>query len=165
MENLTIQAFLQREWVDIAQISFPRSDENNWRITELHYQSDYAIEYLECDDNHGRNTAFMRYQGEIKLAPIYDFAPMKADPKGIPRSTKWAPTLETGGEYHFPAIAQALADLVEPDTLLAALQHTARQLYGLENRLRQRGVPEQIMSMPSIGFKFIADKLHRWGLL
>ncbi|WP_188016840.1 hypothetical protein [Pseudocitrobacter sp. 73] len=48
MENLTIQAFLQREWVDIAQISFPRSDENNWRITELHYQSDYAIEYLEC---------------------------------------------------------------------------------------------------------------------
>lgn len=146
-------------------------------VSEGHFHfcvSDFVIEWVRRDllniifgnsDNHGRNTAFMRYQGEIKLAPIYDFAPMKADPEGIPRSTKWASSLETGGEYNFPAIAHALAELVEPDTLLAALQQTARQLYGLENRLRQRGVPEQIMSMPSIGFKFIADKLHRWGLL
>lgn len=41
-------------------------------------------------DNHGRNTAFMKADNEIILAPIYDFAPMKADPEGIPRTMKWS---------------------------------------------------------------------------
>lgn len=133
----------------------------------------FVIEWVRRDllniifgnsDNHGRNTAFMRYEKEIILAPVYDFAPMKADPEGIPRSTKWAPSLETGGEYDFPAIARALDDLVPADTLLSALRETAQQLAGLEERLHARGVPEQIMTMPAIGFKFIADKLRRWGL-
>ncbi|MEO3991087.1 hypothetical protein [Pseudocitrobacter cyperus] len=46
MENLTIQAFLQREWVDIAQIALPRSDENNWRITEVEITPHYGYQDL-----------------------------------------------------------------------------------------------------------------------
>ena len=116
-------------------------------------------------DNHGRNTAFMKADNEIILAPIYDFAPMKADPEGIPRTMKWSLACESGGEYNFGAIAQALAEWIAPDTLLNALRETASQLVDLPARLKARGVPVQILEMPSIGFKFIPDKLARWGLL
>ncbi|WP_228677082.1 HipA domain-containing protein [Klebsiella variicola] len=116
-------------------------------------------------DNHGRNTAFMKADNEIILAPIYDFSPMKADPEGIPRTMKWSLACESGGEYNFGAIAQALAEWITPDTLLNALSETASQLVDLPSRLKVRGVPVQILEMPSIGFKFIPDKLARWGLL
>lgn len=135
---------------------------------------DFVVEWVRRDllniifgnsDNHGRNTAFIRGINTIELAPIYDFAPMKADPEGIPRSMKWSPPLEFGGEYHFLAIAEQLDDLVPAQTLLNALKLTAEQLLTLPDRLRARGVPQQIMDMPAIGFKYIPEKLSRWGLL
>jgi serine/threonine-protein kinase HipA len=143
MAHLTVQAYLVRRWQDIATLAFPFGN----------------------SDNHGRNTAFIRGENRIALSPIYDFAPMKADPEGIPRSMRWAQPLEIGGEYDFPAIAERLDDLVATDDLLAALRLTAQQLLTLPDRLHARGVPQQIMTMPSIGFRFIPDKLARWGLL
>lgn len=134
----------------------------------------FVIEWVRRDllniifgnsDNHGRNTAFLKADNEIKLAPIYDFAPMKADPEGIPRTTKWSLAHESGGEYNFEGIAQALAEWVPPAILLNSLRETAAQLMGIRERLIARGVPTQIIEMPSIGFKFVPDKLARWGLL
>ncbi len=116
-------------------------------------------------DNHGGNTSFIRDTGTIELAPIYDFAPMKADPQGIPRTTKWAKHIEIGGEYNFKIVADSLSDLVPKKELMQALRETAEQLIGLKGRLQKRGVPQQIIEMPSIGFDYIADKLQRWGLL
>jgi serine/threonine-protein kinase HipA len=52
MEFLTLQAFLNNTWVDIANITFPGSEQNNYRLTELNYHSDYAIDNLDRDDNH-----------------------------------------------------------------------------------------------------------------
>lgn len=134
----------------------------------------FVIEWVRRDllniifgnsDNHGRNTSFVKDERSIRLAPIYDFAPMKADPEGIARSTKWLAPLEVGGEYDFPQIALSLSDLVPADELLQALNDTARQLLDLKSRLKERGVPEQIISMPGINFNFIAERLVRWGLL
>jgi len=134
----------------------------------------FVIEWVRRDllnivfansDNHGRNTAFIKAENAIYLAPIYDFAPMKADPEGIPRSTKWSLPYESGGEYDFTGIAQALSDLVPAPQLIAALRETSAQLVGLKARLQERGVPEQILEMPATGFNFIADKLTRWKLL
>lgn len=48
-------------------------------------------------DNHGRNTAFVKAENQIMLSPVYDFAPMKADPEGIPRTLKWSLSCESGG--------------------------------------------------------------------
>jgi len=134
----------------------------------------FVIEWVRRDllniifgnsDNHGRNTSLLKDEHSIGLAPIYDFAPMKADPEGIARTTKWTAPLEIGGEYDFAGIAAALDDLVPAETLLDALRETAQQLLGLKARLVERGVPEQIINMPGIGFDFIAEKLRRWGLL
>ncbi|WP_194206821.1 type II toxin-antitoxin system HipA family toxin [Superficieibacter sp. 1612_C1] len=134
----------------------------------------FVIEWVRRDllniifgnsDNHGRNTSFMKAENSITLAPIYDFAPMKADPEGIPRSMKWSRELEIGGEYNFQGIAQALSDLVPEDLLLAKLRETSGQLIDLKTRLIERGVPMQIITMPAIGFDYIAEKLSRWRLI
>ena len=110
----------------------------------------------------------MRDENSIWLAPVYDFAPMKADPEGIPRSIKWSRVpqkLESGGEYRFDLIAQSLADLIEPDELMTELKVTALQLVGLKERLQARGVGNLILNYPSIGFDALPNKLQRWKLL
>ncbi|WP_350431908.1 HipA domain-containing protein [Shewanella sp. H8] len=117
-------------------------------------------------DNHGRNTSFYKDDKGIRLTPIYDFAPMKADPDGIPRTTKWAaPALELGGKFNFIEIAYSLSDLIDPQFLINELRTTGRQLVGLKQRLIDRGVPEQIVNLPTIGFDFLDEKLEGWGLL
>lgn len=120
-------------------------------------------------DNHGRNTAFLRDDKRIWLAPIFDFAPMKADPEGIPRSTSWNskvnPPQELGGEYRFDLIAESLADLCEPDRLLAELRQLATQLVELKTRLAKRGVPQSILNFPAIAFDYLPEKLQRWRLI
>lgn len=136
--------------------------------------SEFVIEWVRRDllnilfgnsDNHGRNTALIRFNQQIKLAPIYDFAPMKADPEGIARTMKWHRNLESGGEYNFVGIAESLSDLLPADDLLSALHQTAAQCLDLKVRLAAKGLPEQILTMPSIGFDYIPEKLRRWGLL
>ncbi|CRL61609.1 HipA domain-containing protein [Proteus vulgaris] len=146
-------------------------------VTQFGFQfdtSDFIIEWVRRDllniifgnsDNHGRNTSFIRYNNAIYLAPIYDFAPMKADPEGIARTTKWNSQNEMGGEYSFINIANSLSDLIPQEQLLNALKETALQLITLKERLEIRGVPTQILTMPSFGFDFIPNKLERWGLL
>ena len=134
----------------------------------------FVIEWVRRDllniifgnsDNHGRNTAFIKAENQIMLSPVYDFAPMKADPEGIPRTLKWSLSCESGGEYHFNNIAQSLTEWVPASTLMEALHETAVQLIDLPERLHARGVPEQILEMPAIGFRYVSDKLARWGLL
>ena len=91
---------------------------------------------------------------------------MKADPEGIPRTTKWAaPALELGGKFDFIEIAYSLNDLIDPQLLINELRTTAHQLVGLKQRLITRGVPEQIINMPTFGFDFLDEKLEGWGLL
>lgn len=135
---------------------------------------EFVIEWVKRDllniafgnsDNHGRNTAFLRDEKGIYLAPIYDFAPMRADPEGIIRSTTWEKTLELGGEYQFEQIIEKLAKWVEPDRLWQELHQLALNLTDLKNRLAQRGVPESILNYPAIGFDYLPEKLQRWGLL
>ena len=152
------------------------TESNTVKDKNLHFDVEaFIIEWVRRDllniafgnsDNHGRNTSFYKDEKGIRLTPIYDFAPMKADPEGIPRTTKWAaPALELGGEFNFFEIAYSLSDLIEPELLINELKVTARQLVGLKQRLIDRGVPDQIVNMPIFGFDFLDEKLEGWGLL
>ena len=40
-------------------------------------------------DNHARNTAVQLVEGEVRLTPLFDFAPMYLDPQMIPRVLRW----------------------------------------------------------------------------
>jgi serine/threonine-protein kinase HipA len=152
------------------------TESNTVKEKNLHFDVEaFIIEWVRRDllniafgnsDNHGRNTSFYKDEKGIRLTPIYDFAPMKADPEGIPRTTKWAaPALELGGKFNFVEIAYSLSDLIDPELLINELRTTADQLVGLKQRLIGRGVPDKIVNMPVFGFDFLDEKLELWGLL
>lgn len=133
-----------------------------------------TAEYLKRDllnlmfgntDNHGRNSAVLKKGNKVSLAPIYDFAPMKADPETIPRTANWGNTFERGGDVLWSELCDSLADFGRPDYFKSELSHLADKLSGLTARLRTRGVPEQILTMPAMGFDYIEQRLNRWGLL
>lgn len=140
-------------------------------------EQQFVIEWVRRDllniafgnsDNHGRNTAFLRDDKSIWLAPIYDFAPMKADPEGIVRTIKWSDPnhkLESGGEYRFDLIAQSLDEFISPEQLMSELKMTAHTLLELKKRLEARGVPKQIFNYPSINYGLLPEKLKKWRLL
>lgn len=136
--------------------------------------ANFICEWLQRDllniifgnsDNHGRNTSFLKKSGDIVLSPIYDFAPMKADPEQVIRSTTWGSPYEEGGEYRWVQITQKLAPWCDPDLSLGTLKSLASKLIGLKQRLINRGVPQQIIEMPGLSFDYIEAKLKRWELL
>ncbi|UYG01938.1 HipA domain-containing protein [Halomonas sp. LR3S48] len=116
-------------------------------------------------DNHGRNAALLKRPEGIWHAPVYDFAPMKADPEGVTRTTRWGSPFEEGGEFDWQAIAEQLNDLAPAPQLMQELRTLAGQLVGLQERLRERGVPERILTMPAVGLNTLEDRLKRWSLL
>jgi len=110
-------------------------------------------------DNHGRNSAILKSTNSIRLAPVYDFAPMKADPEGVTRSTKWGIPFEEGGNFRWIEIAEALSDLAPPEQILEVLRAQAQDLKGLADRLRARGASEPLLSMPTFGFQSLEKRL------
>lgn len=140
-------------------------------------QQNFVIEWVTRDllnivfgnsDNHGRNTAFLIDESHIQLAPTFDFAPMRADSQAITRTTKWQNDhviLEKGGNYHFVNICQSLEDIIDPQMLLHELQMTAEKLLDLPKRLKQRGVSDNILKHPNIGFDYLPTRLKDWGLI
>lgn len=136
--------------------------------------SQFICEWLQRDllniifgnsDNHGRNTSFLKKSGKISLSPIYDFAPMKADPEVVTRSMTWGSPYEEGGEYRWAQITQKLATWCDPDLSLGTLKSLAINLLGLKQRLVDKGVPKKIIEMPALSFDYIEAKLKRWELL
>lgn len=134
----------------------------------------FVCEWLQRDllniifgnsDNHGRNTSFLKKTGNVFLSPIYDFAPMKADPEHVIRSTTWGSPYEEGGEYQWIQISQKLAPWCDPDISLETLKSLANKLLGLKQRLIDKGIPKQIIEMPVLSFDYIEAKLKRWELL
>lgn len=136
--------------------------------------SQFICEWLQRDllniifgnsDNHGRNTSFLKKSGKISLSPIYDFAPMKADPEVVTRSMTWGSPYEEGGEYRWAQITQKLAPWCDSDLSLGTLKSLAINLLGLKQRLVDKGVPKKIIEMPALSFDYIEAKLKRWELL
>ncbi len=150
--------------------------ENQYRVQELNEPFDrtsFVMEWLRRDllnvafgnsDNHGRNAAILKRPEGIWHAPVYDFAPMKADPEGVTRTTRWGSPFEEGGDFDWIAIAHALDDLVPAEQSISELKDLAARLLGLQERLRARGVPERILTMPAVGLGTLDHRLERWRL-
>lgn len=116
-------------------------------------------------DNHGRNTAILRDKTSICLTPIYDFAPMRADSEEIIRTSTWGKPLEEGGEYRFREICQLFEKYADSEQLWQDLRDLAAQLVDLKSRLHHRGVPPDILNLPTLQYDFLPKKLTKWDLL
>jgi len=85
---------------------------------------------LRNTDNHGRNTAVLRVDGEILLSPLFDFAPMFLDPEGINRVSRWEDE-SPGSQPEWGAICEKLGDALnsgETRTWLSSLSEKVERL-------------------------------------
>lgn len=126
----------------VAEFAHLATHEDNLRIINGVSADPAAdrLEYLKrdllnlCfgnDDNHGRNVALSKRDGGVRLAPVFDFAPMRLAGSGIARSTKWACMKELGGDYRpdWGVITRAVAaDDNERQRLLDGLATFAEKL-------------------------------------
>jgi serine/threonine-protein kinase HipA len=111
------------------------------------------LEYIKRDivnvvlgnkDNHGRNTALLRYEtGVVKMAPLFDFAPMYLDPEGIARVCRWSGDAETAGEPEWGRVVELFPGREE--TLRAALRDFGHLVQQLPDIMRDSGVDDDII--------------------
>ena len=95
-------------------------------------------------DNHGRNVAFLRFEsGTVKLAPLFDFAPMYLDPEGIARLCRWSGDIEQAGDPEWVKVVELYAP--QRDMLLHALREFGRQIEALPDIMRDCGVDDDII--------------------
>ncbi|AKS07323.1 type II toxin-antitoxin system HipA family toxin [Pseudomonas trivialis] len=132
-----------------------------------------VAEYLKRDllnkilgnsDNHGRNTSIIRQANALRLAPVYDLAPMVMDDEGITRTTKWPRELERAGEVDWLGVCHLLGDLVDSQALFENLRGAAQQLSALPDILSASGLPDVTMNHPGIALKNLPERLKKWGL-
>lgn len=115
-------------------------------------------------DNHGRNISFLKLEGDINFAPIYDFAPMKADPEMVTRLFKWGDQFESRSVVNFKLVAEALDEFITPEHLVNYLEGIANKLIDLPILLEKLNCPEEIIHFPAIGYSDIKNKLTQMGV-
>jgi serine/threonine-protein kinase HipA len=135
--------------------------------------AEFAKQYVARDllnlvfgnsDNHGRNISFLKRESDIEFAPIYDFAPMKADPEMITRLFKWQRDCEKSGMVRFDKVAQELRHFCPPEELVSYLSNLANKLISLHDLLNELGCPKEIVDFPAIGFDRVKNKLIEMGV-
>ena len=112
-------------------------------------------------DNHGRNTALQkRTDGTIQLTPLYDFTPMKLDPAGHMRSTKWECMKTKDSTPNWRLICEvAAADVMNADVLFDVIIKKIDFLKNLPGIARQHGVPEDVIKRACSRHAEIADSI------
>lgn len=102
---------------------------------------------LRNTDNHGRNSAFIKYEGgRVILSPLYDFAPMFLDPEGIARSSRWVGPLEpTTGRPAWGVIAESLYPHLDQEGTKAFLSGHAEKVERLPDVMRECGVEDTVI--------------------
>ncbi len=94
-------------------------------------------------DNHARNTALLRFEsGEVRLAPLFDFAPMYLDPEGIARVCRWSDDIEQAGHPDWQRVISLFPD--HRPYLTDRLRQFGHALERLPDTLRTCGVDDDI---------------------
>ncbi len=111
------------------------------------------MEYIKRDilnvvmgnkDNHARNSAVIRKEnGEVDLAPLFDFAPMYLDPEGIARVCRWDGNAERGGTPLWSMVIERYQDsLINADV---ELRQFGDKLIQLPDIMREKMIDEDII--------------------
>ena len=113
------------------------------------------LEYLTRDilniamgntDNHARNAAMLkRPDGGVRLAPLYDFAPMILDDQGIARVCRWGDA-ETAAEPQWARVVDQVAALgPDPAWLRSELARFGARLHSLPVTMARHGVDQGLI--------------------
>ena len=114
-----------------------------------------TIEFLQRDvlnlamrntDNHARNTAVQKIGAEIRLTPLFDFAPMYLDPEGITRAARWYHPVSNKELLTWTDVLQTLNVSEAERTRITAEMHVfGERMQELENYMRQAGVDDDVV--------------------
>jgi serine/threonine-protein kinase HipA len=116
-------------------------------------------------DNHGRNTALRKTEhGDIRLSPLYDFAPMRLATAGIARSTKWD-CMSAQGRDSAPDWAEvcrvaAGTDLPSAE-IMKALLAKEDLLRSLPTIARKHAVSEAVIQRAIVRHEEMAESVAR----
>ena len=117
-------------------------------------------------DNHGRNSAIRRRaDGGIELAPLFDFAPMRMDPRGIAFATNWTCLRGSGETMNLPKVVEATAEATGLDHEALRTEIAAR-LTGLHDTValaRRRQVLDDVIDGAIRFDGDLADQLEAIG--
>lgn len=111
-------------------------------------------------DNHARNTAVLKFpDGRIALSPLYDFAPMFFDPRGIARTCRW----RDGAAFpDWSAVAESMPPLgLSLADARSWLRSLAPRVRALAATMRQEAVPAEIVALCEDGIARVASDLER----
>lgn len=97
-------------------------------------------------DNHARNTAVQLIDGEVRLTPLFDFAPMYLDPEGVPRTLRW---YHPDTRVELTDWGDVLAALPVPDherrMLAVGMSQFGAQIERLPDIMEEQGVDRDII--------------------
>jgi serine/threonine-protein kinase HipA len=110
-------------------------------------------------DNHPRNSAVLKVEGEVRLSPLYDFAPMILDDQGIARVCRWEEA-DDGGRPEWGKVAEAVAPLgVDAKELRQRLASFAPNIAALPELLAENGADDALVDRLSGRIKELNAKL------
>ena len=129
------------------------------------------LEYLKRDllnlvfgnsDNHCRNIAVLKTDRTVRLAPIFDFAPMRMDPEGITRTTTWE-GYEAGGDVDWEGLLRSFGP--DETSLREGFYDLALRLCNLLELLAELELPDETLNFAGLDFRSTEKRLRTWGLL
>ncbi len=114
-----------------------------------------TVEFLKRDvlnlamrntDNHARNTAVQQVGDQVRLTPLFDFAPMYLDPEGISRAARWyhPATKKELGNWTDVLLALDL-DSEERRHVVAELKQFGRLMSGLNDHMKHAGIDDDVI--------------------
>lgn len=159
LNHVDVIFLLSQLWAEVDQSDAIQS------LVNEYVRRDLLNSILGNSDNHGRNTAIIRAADGLRLAPIYDLAPMVMDEEGITRTTKWPKGIEVAGQVNWLAASQALRDVADPETTYEYLRSEAKRLLALPDLLAESGLPTATFNHPAIALGNLKQRLTSRGLL
>ena len=115
------------------------------------------LEYLRRDilhvclgntDNHARNHAFIKKGSEVRLSPLYDFAPMFLSDEGYARVVRWEKDKERLGQPDWSAVGISVATMnkgPEPVQVAALLDSMAKSLSTIDAIAKESGIDDEVI--------------------
>lgn len=158
MQHSQVLRHLAELWRDVGQ------EQQIGDLVFEYMRRDLLNQILGNSDNHGRNTSILRSEQGVRLAPIYDLAPMVMDAEGVTRTTKWPKHIELAGEVNWRVACDEVSEWVDADDLFQRLRHAAQEFLALPDLLSAEGLPDATMNHPRIALKNLRQRLVQWGL-
>lgn len=122
---------------------------------------DIANVVLGNKDNHARNMAIQRHaDGAVRLAPVFDFAPMLLHPDGIARRMRWE--RNDGGAPQWQSVIEQCREAtgMPLTTLPGELREVADRVAGLPAEARRVGLDPDLIARLTPGMNDTARQLE-----